>query len=463
MPHESARLQAAPGLAEAELKALLVSATGHYRLSHNDGLVFDKVRARLAATGLPSIEAYLDYLKNGLGKEAELDGLIAGLTVGETYFFRHPDQFDALRDRVLPECLARNAASKQLRIWSAGCANGAETYSIAIAVRALLGERAANWNVSIVGSDINRAFLAEAEAGRYSDWALREMPDGERRAWFTQSDRFWVIKDRYREHVSFVNHNLVTGECPSIHKNIFAFDIVFCRNVMIYFGNAENRAVIEKLRDALVNGGFLFIAPSDYHAYLDGAFAPARAPGAIVFRKRGRPTGAAAARHLAPVADPAVEPRPLKAKIRPPARPDTLAAPQPTASPDLDSIVAAANRGDWAAAMQTCETLLERDICDVAAHYYYALIRHYSGAPAEAERALKRAVYLDPQFALAHYQIGLLRKQSRDPAGCARAFRNALESLVCVPDAATVSPCGQVTALDLRELASQQLSLLAAR
>lgn len=131
--------------------------------------------------------------------------------------------------------------------------------------------------------------------------------------------------------------------------------------------------------------------------------------------------------------------------------------PQP---PDIATIVELANKGDWPAAVRFCQALLKTDSCNAPAHYYYALVQHHSGAVAEAEQALKRAIYLDRNFALAHYQLGLVRKDAHDLARCRKSFRNALGALSNVPDNLAVSQCGQITALDLRELATHQLDLL---
>jgi chemotaxis protein methyltransferase CheR len=132
------------------------------------------------------------------------------------------------------------------------------------------------------------------------------------------------------------------------------------------------------------------------------------------------------------------------------------------ADPELDigALADLANKGDWAAAAQYCRALLKAEACNPSVHYYHALIAQYSGLAAEAEQALKRAIYLDQGFALAHYQLGLVRKDAHDLARCRRSFHNALSALGNVPDEACVSPCGQITAFDLRDLAARQLVLL---
>ena len=130
----------------------------------------------MSARGLSDGHAYLDLLLDGASGEVELDGLITELTIGETFFFRHKEIFDALRDVVLPDVLRRNQQSRRLRIWSAGCSTGAEPYSVSILLKRELGKELAGWEVHIVGTDINRDFLARAREGRFDDWAERRLP-----------------------------------------------------------------------------------------------------------------------------------------------------------------------------------------------------------------------------------------------------------------------------------------------
>lgn len=459
-----------------ELREIVVGTTGNFRLSERSSLLLEKAQRRLRTLGLQSLEAYVALLKQDSGAKSELDCLIAELTIGETSFFRHPEHFEALRDVVLPACLRRNEASRQLRIWSAGCANGAEAYSIAIVVHSLLGEKIADWNVSIVGSDINRAFLAVAEAGSYSAWTFRNVPADTRPAFFARDgEATWSVRDRYRSNVTFVYHNLIT-DVPSLHKNIFAFDIVFCRNVMIYFNNDMNIRLAESLDRALVDDGYLFVAPADFHSHLSRIFTPEKAGDAVMLlRKKADASAAVHTGHPAAPA-PAAATSPRAIRTAPASRRQSvqlLAAARRTAAPaarkpapaqtapDIATIISFANRGDWANAARHCEEVLTADACNAAAHYYHGLILQVTGAREEAERSWRRAVYLDRSFALAHYQIGLARKDARDVDGSRRAFSNTITVLSDTPDDRSVSPCDQITALDLRELAAQQLQLLA--
>ena len=485
MPPEIAAVEIAlSDPATEELKELVAAATGNFRLSGKNSPVLDKVRHRLARNGLSSLAEYIDLLKHRDHGKRELDDLIAELTVGETFFFRHPDHFDALRDHVLPQALERNEASRQLRIWSAGCSNGAEAYSIAILVHAVLGDRARDWNVSIVGSDINRAFLAEAEEATYTAWSLRGMPREQAAAYFEKSGQHWRLRDRYKQNVHFVYHNIISEEMPSLHKNIFAFDIVFCRNVMIYFDNAVNHRLAERIRNVMVDDGWLFVGSTDFNPNLDATFVAAKEGEAIVYRKRppARPVvrpsvpEAAAPPPPPPTASVRTLPQRVADRARRRAQRDSAVTaassirrqmpPTPVRTPagaDIQAVVDLANSGDWHDAAERCAAILAADPFNAPAHYYYALVLQSTGAHGEAEKALRRAIYLDRGFALAHYQLGLARKDARDIDACVRALRNTLDALDGLPDQRPISPCGQITALDLRELALQQLEILDVR
>src|SRR5438270_533851 len=137
------------------LKGHVIAATGLAYYADKDADLGARLARRLQARGRPDCGSYLDLLTGGSEGEAELDALIADLTIGETFFFRHREVFDALRDIVLPDLIERNRASRQLRIWSAGCSTGAEPYSVSILLRRDLAARLEGWDVTLVGTDIN--------------------------------------------------------------------------------------------------------------------------------------------------------------------------------------------------------------------------------------------------------------------------------------------------------------------
>ena len=257
----------------ARLKEYLIEHTGlaYYR-DRDDELAW-RIGQRLRALQIGGYGPYLALLAEP-GGQAELDLLIAELTIGETYFFRHAEQFEALRKLALPDIVERNRDSKTLRVWSAGCSNGAEAYTLSILTHDEIPGTEAGWNVSIVGTDVSRRSLAQARLGRYESWALRGMSPEARERYLRLDQGSWVIQDRYRQGVAVQYHNLVRDVLPSRVNNLFAFDLILCRNVMIYFDRATVAALAERLWECLADGGWLAVGHADIDMEAFRAFRP---------------------------------------------------------------------------------------------------------------------------------------------------------------------------------------------
>ncbi len=231
------------------------------------GLHFDETRLgplaealeRLGGGSAPAVEAYLRRLElHGAGPE-DVRVLAKELTVGETFFFRNTNQFRAFCEVSLRERIALNANIRRLRILSAGCASGEEAYSLSIAVRGARVDPA--WEVSIVGVDVNPAALEKARLGRYSHWSLRETPPDVERRWFQTIGREYVLDPELRDTVRFEERNLTTdGPVPWPRDH---YDVIFCRNVVMYFAPETARAVIARLARSLVPSGYLFLGHAE--------------------------------------------------------------------------------------------------------------------------------------------------------------------------------------------------------
>lgn len=200
---------------------------------------------------------YRDY-RPLLQQAAEWEALDPLLTVPETYFFRMPSHFEALAQDVLPQVVDANRGSRSLRILSAGCATGEEPYTL----RILLNERfpeLADWNISIVGVDLSPSALECARTGVYTEWSLRATSAARRRDNFSVEGKRFRLKPPARAGVVFRRENLLTPVPFDEPK----FDIIFCRNVLIYFTDAAIRAAIERLTERLEPAGYLFLGPAE--------------------------------------------------------------------------------------------------------------------------------------------------------------------------------------------------------
>ena len=446
------------------LKALVIEATGMAFYADKDEELARIVQSRLSETGIEDCSAYIDHL----GGE-EMDLLVAELTIGETYFFRHKEQFDAFRDVVLPDLLERNQDTRQLRIWSAGCATGPEPYSLAILLKREFGPRLAGWQVSIVGTDINQKFLNRAREGRYDEWAFRTMPEDILRDCFDKSGRQWVIKPEYKRIVSFQHHNLIKNRFPSVIDNIAGFDIIICRNVIIYFSRETIETLIPCFRDSLNDGGWLVMGHAEPNMELFRNFRTVTCPGAILYQK----ADIAAVEHRpAPQSTPPIQrtaariPTRKPVASRPVSRPS---APLPPAaksaagrSTSLDTARALADSGRWQESIDATNSLLATTPLDPAIHFFRALVLEQMGNPEECEKALRRAIYLDRRMVLPHYHLGLFLWRRNDSQGAARSFRNVLGLLDDLADDATFPDGDDMTAGQLRETVLMQLKLIGA-
>lgn len=413
------------------LKEHVIAATGMAYYRNRDADLADLIGRRLAALGLDDCHAYLDMLAEGAAGSRELDDLVSLLTIGETYFFRDREQFDAIRDVIIPQILARNQDSRRLRIWSAGCATGAEPYSLAILLGREMAQRLAGWHVSIVATDINRRFLASASQGIFQEWALRSTSTEARRQCFSTDGHGWQIHPDIKQWVTFAHFNLVENEFPSPHRGFADFDLILCRNVMIYFDADTTRRLIRQFHASLANNGWFLVGSAEPNLESFTAFQVVDAAGTTLYRKHASNTQMAAAGTLVEAGDSAEHTPPA------PPRPGPLASGEAAKAP-----------------------LVRPSELDPVAHYYQALWLEEMQKPAEAERCLRHALYLDRRFVLAHYHLGLNLKRSNRPAQARRSFENVLQLLHGQPGEADLLHAEHTTVASLAALARMQLESL---
>ncbi|MGH7295881.1 MAG: CheR family methyltransferase, partial [Polyangiaceae bacterium] len=237
------------------------------------GLQFDEDRADVLAAALArraaacgeSEDRYVARIESDATRE-EIQALARELTVGETYFFRHVQQLRALSERVLPDLLSARAQVGRLRLLSAGCASGEEAFTL----RMMVAEHpaASRWDVDVVGLDVNEASIESARAGQFSAWSLRETPADARERWFRRSGQGFVLDEALRGSVRLEPRNLVDDDPAFWGPG--AFDVVFCRNVLMYMTPPAAGAIVGRLVRSLAPGGYLFLG----HAETLGASPP---------------------------------------------------------------------------------------------------------------------------------------------------------------------------------------------
>ncbi len=209
-------------------------------------------------------EEYLQNLMVCTDDSPLIEHLVLGVTVGETYFFRDRSQMELLQNVLLPRLikLKREQRNLSLRIWSAGCATGEEIYTIAIMLAELLPDIKA-WSLNLLATDINTASLKKAMTGCYTSWSMRAISSRLKQRYFSEINRKYTISEEIRSIPEFMYLNLNDDYYPSILNGINAFDLILCRNVLIYFDSESTEHLMKKLSISLVDGGYLLLGASD--------------------------------------------------------------------------------------------------------------------------------------------------------------------------------------------------------
>ena len=433
----------------------------------------DVLRTRVEASG-QDCRRYLHRLEAESPRH-ELGALAEQLTVSETYFFRNVDQFHALSEVVLPERMRARASGKRLRILSAGCASGEEAYSMAILVREAVLDP--SWEISVLGVDVNPAVLRKALRARYSSWALRETPPESRREWFRPEGRDIVLVEDACRAVRFEERNLAE-EDPNLWRPE-SYDVIFCRNVIMYFTPASARALIERVTRALTPGGYLFLGHAETLRGLSSDFHLRHTHGTFYYQRKERleertdrsplraaPAAAEPIMAVVDASDTWVEAirraseriqtltdssrRRVAARIEPvPPGPrsdlgvvldllrkerfsealDLVQAPPFDVLRDPDVLLMRAvlltHGGRLGEAEEACRSVLAIDELNAGAHYVLAMCREGAGDRKGAVDHDQAAVYLDRAFAMPRLHLGLLARKGGDHESAARELGEA--------------------------------------
>jgi chemotaxis protein methyltransferase CheR len=336
-----------------------------------------------------------------------LDRLVDEITINETFFMRHRAELDTIPwARLLAESRGRGQSS--VRVWSVACASGEEAYSLAIlALEALPGEAAP---VSVLGTDISQSCLKRATGGHYGERALRHVDPALRDRYFhSRGDQIAEVQSELRQPVRFARHNLVRDPIPPAGEA--RFDVIVCRNVLIYFDAATAARTASRLRTALCGPGVMVLGASDRLTLPTSEFRT---------RVQQPPE-----RHSAPTRRRVTAPSHGSV-----ARTPTLPARRLGDERDpLAQALADADAGRLAAALTGIEPILDADPLNTAALFIQGLVLHAQGDPNAALDSLRRVLYLDPSFVRAAFELGRAQDALGDRAAAHRAYRQALEGL----------------------------------
>lgn len=436
----------------------------------------------------------------------QIEVLASHLTVGETYFFRERGTFEVLETQILPELIhSRQESGKHLRVWSAGCASGEEPYSIALLLRQMIADRT-EWNITILATDINPRALEKAAAGVYGDWSFRGASERLQAVNFRKEGRQFQISPEIKRMVRFSYLNLAEDVYPSLTNNTNAMDVIFCRNVLMYFAPEQAARVVEKFHRSLVEGGWLIVSPCEASATLFSPFTTFHFPGTTLYKKESSRPGQAVP--WQPVTEPSAAAQTLpgfpgapeaEEFVFQPAAPSpaiqgeerAVEPPRPTSyeaarelyergryieaveilQGDADETLktveamalrarAYANQGRLVEALDWSAKALSADRLNAGYHYLQANILLEQGALPEARQALKRTLYLDPGFVLAHLALANLARQQGEAGRAARYFDAARSLLARHPREEVLPESEGITAGRLMEIINAQRGLV---
>jgi chemotaxis protein methyltransferase CheR len=365
----------------------------------------------------------------------EMTELIEQLSITETYFFRHGEQFRALREEALPRRILGRDGQRALRLLSVACSSGEEAYSLAICAKEALP--GADWLVSVLGVDANPAVLGQAAEGWYSGWSLRETPEATKHRWFRSGERGYHVDEEIRRLVQFRPHNVAEPDDTLWRPG--QYDVIFCRNLLMYLVPGVARDLVARMTAALVPGGYLFLGHTDSLGADPDGLELWQTHDAFYYRRRLRsavvPAVVAAPRLTSPPEHP---PPPASDAYRKAVAlfgderfTDALAVlpdPQPAHERLLRGVLLA-QAGRLDDAIDTARRLIDDDGLNPDAHQLLGLCLDAATAVGEAIAQYHLAAYLDPDFALPRLRLGQLARRGGDARTAAGELERALALL----------------------------------
>jgi chemotaxis protein methyltransferase CheR len=388
--------------------------------------------------GYNNMTGFIQWLLSAQLNNGQMEILAAHLTISETYFWREPQVFTTLTDFILPALIkSKKKKRKSIRIWSAGCSTGEEPYSIAIALHKTI-PKIKDWNITIIATDINSKALIKARTGIYNPWSFRNSPLWLKSSYFQLNlDRKYEIIPEIRKMVGFYCCSLTEDNYLSDFGNIDTLDIIFCRNVLMYFTYEWADKISQKLFNSLSEEGWLIVSSCELSSRLFTKLTPVNFPGAILYRKTIKESTQSNNFHSDEL------PEPLKQPFQPfqPFQPSSTffnpllqhqsieKIPEESYADKISAIRLLANNGHLAEALSACDEAIGSYKLAPGLYFLRASILQELDKNNEAIKSLKQAIYIDPNYVMGHFTLGNLFIRQGNLNNAKRYFNNALEIL----------------------------------
>jgi chemotaxis protein methyltransferase CheR len=271
-----------------DLRKIIYQLSGIHFQDSKKYVLESRLARRLQELDLSTFDDYIKFLSIGPYQQEEFQEMFNRITINETQFFRNEPQLQVFENDALARILEARKSVKRLRIWSAACSTGEEPYTLAIQVHRTLGVRLADWRVEILGTDISEKCLLAAEQARYGSFSFRSVNALIIKRYFREEDGEQVLDPTIKSMVTFELHNLKDTLAARRHG---VWDIIFCRNVMIYFDDEMKHRVVRCFYEQLADDGYLFIGHSESLRNLDVPLIPMPIPQAFAYTKAPKAGG----------------------------------------------------------------------------------------------------------------------------------------------------------------------------
>ncbi len=429
--------------------------------------------------------ALLEKLTQCTEQDPLFEYFMAGVTVGESYFFRDAEQFDLLEKVLLPELTAEKSrlSMPSIRIWSAGCATGEEIFSVAMLINEM-GLQKKGIKIQLLATDINTRSLATALDGVYSEWSMRAIPTLYLNKYFTKQGGAYQLSKAIRDSVNFSYLNLNSENYPSIMNGTCAQDIILCRNVFIYFALDRIKAITEQLSIALAPGGTLLFGASDPVSHTLSQLSVCSYADRSYYKKLQTPVQQEIVEQDTVNINELIE---IKSDDLPQSavvvslvdtenhavelmkschwqelleRLHQLQKIQPLSYKlEIAKIKALANLGYAEKARHECQNLINHYPLVSELYYLLGLCQSEAEQIAAAEASFRKALYLDSNYLAARIQLGYLLLRKQDFTEGLRLLKTGIETLALTPGDQEVKDCPGINVNQLKHLLENELSL----
>ncbi|MEO5333651.1 MAG: hypothetical protein H7839_16685 [Magnetococcus sp. YQC-5] len=490
-----------PDLQQA--REVILQRTGIVIKDHQQDNLTDTLYCAMERFAMPSITALLDHLQVCPLSDPTMEFFISRITTGESYFFRDEEQIEFLRQVWLPQVVAakRQAKTPFLRIWTAGCSSGQETVTLAILLREAI-PNLDQWQIHLLGTDINVEALQQAMAGHYTEWSFRTTPDVYRHRYFLPIGKEWRVRDEVRSLMKFTCLNLIEDAYPTSLGQTQAMDLILCRNVFIYFNAETITKIATKLAECLVPGGYLITGAADMlQNTIQGC--TIHPHGRYVYYRREFPV---VSKNQAPLVTPYETWSPSQLRVVMPLEATfktkkDLSGHETSRfiqTDDLEQQIVRlmgseswhqaleiiqmlphyrqksakllqyqakilANMGRTDQTLALCQSSIALESTDKHVYLIQGLALLEARQMAEAEAAFRKAIFLDRTFLECHFQLGLLLLQTNRVAHGLKSLENALNLAEKSPSHWLIHNASNTTVARFAPVLRAEISLYAKR